>query len=154
MSAASQTSSPEELFARGRNRARERAEGRERRVEFAAAGLFLLLAFTLTLAFASPRDLDWSTLAILVIAYIAAAHAKFDIADGYAVPTELVLVPMLFLLPTPSVPLVVALSWVIGRVIDAAVGHTDISRSLHAVADCWHAAGPALVLVLAGAQTF
>jgi HD-GYP domain-containing protein (c-di-GMP phosphodiesterase class II) len=154
MSSTSQTSNPDELFARGRNRARLRAQGRERKVEFATAGLLLAVAATMALTLSSPRGLDPGTLAILVVAYVAASRAKFDIADGYAVPTELVLVPMLFLLPTPIVPLVVALSWVLGRLIDAAVGRASVWRSLHAVADCWHAVGPALVLAAAGAQTF
>jgi putative nucleotidyltransferase with HDIG domain len=154
MAATGQTSDAEALFARGRSRARLRAQGREQRVELTAAALFLAVATAMALAFASPRSLDLPTLAILVVAYVAASRAKFDIADGYAVPTELVLVPMLFLLPTPLVPLVVALSWVLGRLIDAAVGHASVWRSLHAVADCWHAAGPALVLCAAGAQTF
>jgi HD-GYP domain-containing protein (c-di-GMP phosphodiesterase class II) len=154
MASTSQTSSPEELFARGRSRARLRARGRESLVELAAAGLFLAVAAAMALALSSPRHLELGTLAILIVAYIAASNAKFDIADGYAVPTELVLVPMLFLLPTQLVPLVVAFSWVIGRVIDAARGQANLWRTLHAVADCWHAVGPALVLALAGAQTF
>jgi HD-GYP domain-containing protein (c-di-GMP phosphodiesterase class II) len=154
MAATSHTSNPEELFARGRSRARLRARGRERQVEFAAGGLFLAVAVAMALLLDSPRSIDWSTTAIVVVAYVAAARAKFDIADGYTVPTELVLVPMLFLLPTPLVPLVVSLSWVAGRLIDAAVGHASIWRSLNAFADCWHAVGPALVLVVCGAQTF
>ena len=97
-------------------------EGRERRVEFAAAGLFLAVAVAMALALSSPRHLEPVTLAILLVAYVVASRAKFDISDGYAVPTELVLVPMLFLLPTPVVPLVVAASWVLARLIDAAVG--------------------------------
>ena len=47
---------PEELFARGREPARLRARGRERRVEFAPAGLFLAVAvaMALTLRLAAP----------------------------------------------------------------------------------------------------
>jgi HD-GYP domain-containing protein (c-di-GMP phosphodiesterase class II) len=85
---------------------------------------------------------------------VVACRAKFDIADGYTVPTELVLVPMLFLLPTPVVPLVVSLSWLLGRLIDFASGRTSVHRAFHVFGDCWHAVGPALVIVFAGAQTF
>ena len=94
------------------------------------------------------------TLSVLVAAYVIACRAQFDIADGYTVPTELVLVPMLFLLPTPIVPLVVSLSWALGRLIDYATGSTNIARAFHVFGDCWHAVGPALVLVVAGAQVF
>ena len=69
-------------------------------------------------------------------------------------PTELVLVPMLFLLPTPVVPLVVSVSWALGRLIDYATGRTSVHRAFHVFGDCWHSVGPALVLVVAGAQVF
>jgi HD-GYP domain-containing protein (c-di-GMP phosphodiesterase class II) len=61
---------------------------------------------------------------------------------------------MLFLLPTPLVPLVVSLSWVLGRLIDYITGRTNVHRAFHVFGDCWHAVGPALVLVVAGAQVF
>ncbi|HET7509106.1 MAG TPA: HD-GYP domain-containing protein [Solirubrobacterales bacterium] len=144
----------EQLFARGRNRALIKARGRERAVEQVAGAGFLAVAVAMALLLDSPRPLQFSTLAILVAAYVAACRAKFDIADGYTVPTELVLVPMLFLLPTPVVPLVVSLSWLLGRLIDFATGRTSVHRAFHVFGDCWHAVGPALVLVLAGTQTF
>jgi hypothetical protein len=144
----------EQLFARGRNRARARARGRERAVEQFTGASFLLVALGMALFLDSPRSLDLPALAVLVFAYVVACRAKFDIADGYTVPTELVLVPMLFLLPTPAVPLVVSLSWLLGRLIDYATGRTSIHRAFHVFGDCWHAVGPALVIVVAGAQTF
>ena len=49
------------------------------------------------------------------------SRALFEVADGYTVPTELVLVPMLFLLPTPAVPLIVSFSWALGRLLRASV---------------------------------
>ncbi len=154
MATASETPELERLFALGRDRAQARAHGRERRAEAGAAIAFIVVALAMALLMPSPRTLDLSTLAILVVAYVATCRAKFDIADGYTVPTELVLVPMLFLLPTPIVPLVVSLSWALGRLIDYAGGQTSIHRAFHVFGDCWHAVGPALVLVLAGAQVF
>jgi hypothetical protein len=85
---------------------------------------------------------------------VIACRAQFEIADGYTVPTELVLVPMLFLLPTPVVPLVVSVSWALGRLLDYASRHTSVYRAFHVFGDCWHAVGPALVLIVAGAQVF
>lgn len=155
METANPAANPEqELFARGRNRARSAAEGRERAVELIAAGGFLAVALGMAAFLESPRTLEPVPLASLVVAYLIACRARFDIADGYTVPTELVLVPMLFLLPTPVVPLVVSLSWALGRMIDYASGQTSIRRAFHVFGDCWHAVGPALVIVLAGAQTF
>jgi putative nucleotidyltransferase with HDIG domain len=144
----------EHLFARGRERALLRAHGRERQAEAVAAVGFLVVAVAMALLLPSARSLDPATLAILVIAYVVCSRAKFDIADGYTVPTELVLVPMLFLLPTPLVPLVVCAGDLLGRLFDYASGATNVHRAFHVLGDCWHAVGPALVLVVAGAQVF
>jgi HD-GYP domain-containing protein (c-di-GMP phosphodiesterase class II) len=149
-----ETPNIEQLFARGRARALLRARGRERTVEFGTGFAFLAVALAMALLIDSPRTLDLSTLAVLVLAYVVACRAKFDFADGYTVPTELVLVPMLFVLPTPVVPLVVSLSWALGRLLDYATGKTSFHRAFHVFGDCWHAVGPVLVLIAAGAQVF
>ncbi|MGN6217663.1 MAG: HD-GYP domain-containing protein [Solirubrobacterales bacterium] len=154
MEIASPATDAEQLFARGRNRALIKARGRERAVEQVTGAAFLVVAVAMAVLLASPRSLEATTLGVLVLAYVVACRAKFDIADGYTVPTELVLVPMLFLLPTPIVPLVVSLSWLLGRLIDYATGRTSVHRAFHVFGDCWHAVGPAVVLVVAGGQTF
>jgi hypothetical protein len=154
MQTAAPQTNAEQLFARGRNRAQARARGRERAVEQFAGGAFLVVALAMALYLDSPRALDPTTLVILAAAYVVTCRAKFDFADGYTVPTELVLVPMLFLLPTPIVPLVVSLSWLLGRFIDYASGRTSAHRAFHVFGDCWHAIGPALVIALAGVQVF
>ncbi|HEX5984503.1 MAG TPA: HD-GYP domain-containing protein [Solirubrobacterales bacterium] len=154
METATPAHNPEQLFARGRTRAQIRAQGRERLVELTAAGGFLLVASSMAVLIDSPRSLEVTTLVSLAIAYVIACQAQFDIADGYTVPTELVLVPMLFLLPTPVVPLVVSLSWALGRLIDYASGNTSVYRAYHVFGDCWHAVGPALVIIAFGVQTF
>src|SRR5467141_3201397 len=125
MADAMETLEVERLFARGRARAVLPAKGRERTVEAGTAIAFIAVAVAMALLIPSSRPLDVPTLAILVAAYVATCRAKFDVADGYTVPTELVLVPMLFLLPTPAVPLVVSVSWALGRLIDYATGKTS-----------------------------
>jgi HD-GYP domain-containing protein (c-di-GMP phosphodiesterase class II) len=154
MTTVSETPELQRLFVAGRTRARLRARGRERLVEAGMAAAFLLVAVSMAIGFSSPRALDPAALLILVLAYVIACRARFEIADGFTVPTELVLVPMLFLLPTPAVPVVVSLSWALGRLIDFLSGDTSVHRAFHVFGDCWHAVGPALVLVLAGAQVF
>ena len=154
MATVSETPELVRLLALGRSRARLRAQGRERVVEAGAAIGFLAVAVAMALLLWSPRSLQVPTLAILVVAYVATCRAQFDVADGYTVPTELILVPMLFLLPTPVVPLVVSLSWALGRLGDYATGQASVHRAFHVFGDCWHAVGPALVLVAAGAQVF
>jgi len=147
-------SNAEQHYARGRTRAQIQAEGRERVVEYGAAVAFLAVAIPMALLMDSPRSLQAPELVVLVVAYVVACRARFDIADGYTVPTELVLVPMLFLLPTPVVPLVVSLSWALGRLIDHLTGTVSVTRAFHVFGDCWHAIGPALVIIAFGAQAF
>ena len=64
---------------------------------------------------------------------------------GSAVPTQLVLVPMLFLLPPAVVPACVALALVAADAVDRP------QRILASLGDAWHAVGPALVFALFGA---
>jgi len=154
MAATTDTTEIERLFAQGRQRAALAAHGRELSVEAAGALAFLAIALAMAILLPSPRALDVTTLAVLVSAYILACQAQFDVADGYTVPTQLVLVPMLFLLPTPVVPLIVSVSWALGRSFDYATGRISVYRAFHVFGDCWHAVGPALVLIVAGAQVF
>jgi HD-GYP domain-containing protein (c-di-GMP phosphodiesterase class II) len=154
MAVTTDTSQLEQLFARGRERASLPAYGRERAVEAGTAIAFLATALAMALLIASPRALDPATLCVLVAAYVIACQAQFDVADGYTVPTQLVLVPMLFLLPTPAVPLIVSVSWSLGKVVDYARGRASVYRAFHVFGDSWHAVGPALVLIVAGAQVF
>jgi HD-GYP domain-containing protein (c-di-GMP phosphodiesterase class II) len=65
-----------------------------------------------------------------------------------------VFVPMLFVLPTPFVPLIVAACFVAGQLPQAVGGHLAPTRVLARIADSFYSLGPALVLVLSGAQVF
>ena len=122
-----------------------------------ADGVFALsfLVAAVLLAFLAPaeRHLDPVLAATFVGAYALVARAEFFAGAGFAVPTEVVLVPMLLLLPTPTVPLLVALALVITTLVDAVRGRVASERALLSVADAWYALAPALVLVLGGAQT-
>ena len=42
----------------------------------------------------------------------------------------------------------------LGRLLDYASGNTSVYRAFHVFGDCWHSVGPALVLIVAGAQVF
>jgi HD-GYP domain-containing protein (c-di-GMP phosphodiesterase class II) len=152
MALLSQIPEAEDFFAHGRQRALLRARGVERLVEIVLACSFLATAVAMLLLLPSSRPLDVPTLAVLMAAYVVCSRAKFDIADGYTVPTELVLVPMLFLLPTAAVPLIVAGSDLLGRAYDYLSGQTNVQRAFHTLGDCWYAVGPALVLLAAGAH--
>jgi putative nucleotidyltransferase with HDIG domain len=97
----------------------------------------------------------WSPLVALgfVAAYAAAARIEFSAGTGVAVPTQLVFVPMLLLLPTPFVPLLVAAANMTSAAWDYKVAGLAPSRIVFAPADAIFALGPAVVLIACGAQT-
>ena len=63
----------------------------------------------------AERSLSIPLACILVAAHVLASRIKFEVGAGFTVPTQLVFVPMLFLLPTPLVPLLVAFGEPAGR---------------------------------------
>jgi putative nucleotidyltransferase with HDIG domain len=88
-----------------------------------------------------------------VAAYAFVARAEFPTGAGYTVPTQVILVPMLLLLPTPTVPLLVALALLLTTLADSLRGRVARERALVSVADAIFALAPAAVLVIGGAQT-
>jgi HD-GYP domain-containing protein (c-di-GMP phosphodiesterase class II) len=99
-----------------------------------------------------PSDRSPGAVATLLLigVYALAFRLDFEIGTGSAVPTQLVLVPMLFVLPTGIVPLAVAAGVIIGSLADYAGGGLHLERVFMRLVNCWHAIGPALVLAWAG----
>jgi HD-GYP domain-containing protein (c-di-GMP phosphodiesterase class II) len=88
--------------------------------------------------------------AALVLAYALLSRVEFEIGGGSAVPTQLALVPMLFVLPAAWVPLAVAAGYLLASLVDLARGTLHLQRVLVLMSSSWYAVGPALVLILAG----
>ena len=84
----------------------------------------------------------------LVVAYALASRVEFEVRTGLVVPTQLVLVPMLFLLPLGQVPLFVAAGLLLGRVPELI--RVSIDRALLVPSNSAHSLGPVTVLALAG----
>jgi HD-GYP domain-containing protein (c-di-GMP phosphodiesterase class II) len=76
------------------------------------------------------------------------------VAGGYTYPTMLAFVPMLFTLPTPVVPLVVAIAILLGGLPKFVRRQAPLSRIPAYIDNAWYAIGPSLVIVLAGAEHF
>ncbi len=127
--------------------------GRERAVEWLAAGTFLVAAIGMAVLMDAERSLDVSLAVVLTSAYALASRIRFSDGAGYTVPTQLVFVPMLFLLPTTMVPLFVAAGTMLGNLPDYIGRRTHPDRAVLSLGDSWHAVPPALVLVLVGAET-
>ncbi|MGH3042920.1 MAG: HD-GYP domain-containing protein [Gaiellaceae bacterium] len=138
------------LIEDARARASERLDGRDTRA--ALVGALAFLAVTVPFAFFMPssRAASPGVFVLLVVAYALAARVEFEVGPGFAVPTEIVFVPMLFLLPIGVVPLCVALGFVLCAAVDVARGRVHGERALLEIFSGWHALGPAVVLALAG----
>jgi HD-GYP domain-containing protein (c-di-GMP phosphodiesterase class II) len=123
---------------------------RDRMTLVVSLGLFLAVAGSLAVLLPSDRSPSMVTAALLVGAYALAFRLDFEVGSGSAVPTQLILVPMLFVLPAGTVPLAVAAGILLGSAPEYARRTLHIERVFLRLADSWYAVGPALVLGLAG----
>jgi diguanylate cyclase (GGDEF)-like protein len=127
-----------------------RASRREIVVETTAALLFLCCAIPLALFTLASHSLDpVLTIALVALYALNSRLIRFPIGAGYVVPSYLVLVPMLLLLPPGMAPMLTAAGLVIGTLAQVAVRREGFERVIFSVPDAWHALGPALVLMLA-----
>jgi signal transduction histidine kinase len=138
----------------GWTRKRQPLSQRRAVAEVVTGGAFVAAAVCLAVFADADRALEWGHAVALVALFAAGIRVQIDAGVGYTTPTQLAFVPMLFVLPTPAVPLLVLLAWSIGRLPDLRgrdAMHPD--RMLLVPADCWFSLGPAFVLVLFDAQT-
>ena len=113
-------------------------------------GGFLAVAVPITVLLPSERSPSALVVFGLIVAYAAAFRLDFEVGAGFAIPTELVLVPMLFILPLGVVPICVAGAILLARMIDGARRALHVERTLLSIGDAWHAVGPVAVLAAAG----
>jgi HD-GYP domain-containing protein (c-di-GMP phosphodiesterase class II) len=133
-----------------RARRLSRLAARERGALFVSVGTFLGVAIVMVGAIPSDRSPGGFATALLIVLYALAFRLDFETGTGSAVPTQLVLVPMLFVLPAGIVPIAVAAGIVLGSLTQYARGSLHLERVFMRLGNCWHAVGPALVLGLAG----
>jgi putative nucleotidyltransferase with HDIG domain len=123
------------------------------RREFAAQALtaaLFLVAAGLLVASAGQIDVDLPDLALLVLALAALGRLEFDFGSGFTTPTQLVFVPMLFVLEPAVVPLAVAAAYALDRLPAVLRGHWHPHRLLFVLGDAWYAIGPAAIFEIAG----
>jgi HD-GYP domain-containing protein (c-di-GMP phosphodiesterase class II) len=140
----------DELIEQSRQLAVTPLGDRDRLASLLLATSFLVAAVALAVVAHSSRQVGLWTFVVFVASYAVASRIDFEIGTGSGVPTQLVLAPMLALLPVQDVPLCVLAGLLIGGVPDYARGRVPIARSVLRFVNSWHAFGPALVLVLAG----
>jgi hypothetical protein len=90
--------------------------------------LFVAAALSLFALIPSERSPSVLNVLLLMTAYAVAFHLDFEIGTGSAVPTQLILVPMVFVLPTGSVPLAVAGAIMLASLADAVRGSLHFER--------------------------
>jgi signal transduction histidine kinase len=143
----------EDLVDASRARLSDPLRGQDRWVSVISGALFLVTALTMAVlapgrAFGSP-----AAAALFVVVFALASRVEFEVGPGTTVPTQLVFIPMLFGLPAPVVPMVVASGYLLGAFWDFATGRMHIQRSWVLLASSWYSVGPALVFALAGSST-
>jgi HD-GYP domain-containing protein (c-di-GMP phosphodiesterase class II) len=111
---------------------------------------FALTAAALAVQLPSDRSPSPVVVALLILTYAITSRVKFEVGTGFALATQLVLVPMLFVLPLGWVPIAVAAGLLVGGSIEYATGRTPLDHALTAFPGAWHAVGPVIVLAAAG----
>lgn len=132
---------------RSRARLVDAPRGRERSAEAIAGGLFLVAALVLAVVATSEAPSPLAVL-LLVAAYAITLRVEFEVGPGYTVPTLLVLVPMLYLLPAPIVPLCVVAATLVSYLVNVVLGRRNLRRVAVVFGQGWHALGAALVFTV------
>jgi len=142
--------SHDETLVRGARQRDERSVERHARLVYAVWSPLVLAACVAAVALQGGPAFAWWKFALFVVLYAAVSRVEFEVGIGSAIPTQLVLVPMLFALPVGTVPLAVAAALLVRTVGMRPWPFRDPTRVLPAVSTAAHALGPALVLALAG----
>ena len=138
----------EHLVGEARKRRPTRPDARDLWTSAVLGGGFVAVAVALAALLPSDRETSLLLMGVLVGAYAILSRVDFEVGSGSAVPTQLVFVPMLFLLPLPFVPLLVAAGYVLGAVPDYFGRRIHPARVLVLLSGSWFAIGPTVVLAL------
>ena len=140
----------DELVRDARARLARRGLEAHARTVFALGGLASLAGIVAAAVFIDGGPAFSLFQAVLfAVLYAVVSRVTFEIGTGSAVPTQLVLVPMLFALPIGAVPAVVAAGLVLQTLADRPWPLRNPARVLPLMASAAHALGPVLVIALA-----
>ena len=120
------------------------------RVVYAVWTPVVLAGCVAALALHGGPAFSWWKFALFVALYAAVSRVEFEVGTGSAIPTQLILVPMLFALPVGAVPLAVVGGLLLRTLGDRPWPLRDPAKVLPLVSTAAHALGPALVIALAG----
>jgi HD-GYP domain-containing protein (c-di-GMP phosphodiesterase class II) len=138
------------LILAGRERRQRRLGDRDRWASLGIGGALLATATALALTLDQGR---WPALWVYVLfvgIYALVSRVEFEIGTVVAIPTQLVFVPMLFVLPLAYVPLCILAAFLLRAPVALwRSGPRRVDRLLLMTVSAWHAVGPVLVLGLA-----
>jgi HD-GYP domain-containing protein (c-di-GMP phosphodiesterase class II) len=137
----------ERLIVETRERVRRGLPPRDRIVSFALAAGFLAASAVFIVTTAATRHPSLATVLLYTALYGLLSRIGFEVGVGSAIPVQLVLVPMLFVLPLPWVPLCVAAGYLLRD--PRGLRRMTVPRAALRLVSSWHALGPAVVLALA-----
>lgn len=139
----------QELVEAARARAEQGSAGRVARAR-ASVALLVLAGVTAFAFLPSDRSLSWPLLVMLVLGYALASRVQYEVGAGVAVATELILVPMLFLLPSPLVPAAVAAAITIAQGPDLIRGRISVDSFFASVGSAGFVFAPAVLMLALG----
>src|SRR4051794_30119354 len=114
---------------------------RERWAETALA-VALLAAAVVALKLVDPEGPgSWGEIVALVVCFAAARQVQLQVGPGYTVPTEVILVPMLFIAPLGALPLIVVAGNVLSQVPAYAAGRRHPEKLVLDANDAWYVFG-------------
>jgi len=117
-----------------------------RTLAYLLAGSFLASAVATAALAPAVRGFSPVAAVVAVIAYAAVSRVSFEVANGWVLPTQLVVVPMLFALPPRDVPILIATGYVLGEGPAFIRGTVPLNQWPIRVFSASYALGPALVL--------
>jgi PAS domain S-box-containing protein len=125
--------------------------GRERLTRWVSAAGVVAAAVGFALVASPHRHPAWWLYPAAVAAYAVSSSVEFEAAAGVALPTVVVLIPVLFALPASAVPLVVLAGTVTAAFAEPFQGGLPVGRAaVLRAGSSWYAFGPALVFLAAG----
>ena len=122
---------------------------RDRVLSFLLAAGFVAASAVFIATTSTTRHPSVATVLLYVGLYALLSRVTFEVGLVSAIPVQLVLVPMLFVLPLPWVPLCVAAGLLLRDPRALLAGRLTPARALLRLVSSWHALGPSLVLALA-----
>jgi len=138
----------ERLVGAARERHARAMTPRELYVVAVSAALYVAVAATLAFTIPWNRETDPVLAVALGLAFAVVSRVEFEIGSIVSVATQLVFVPILFVLPLPLVPLLIPFAYMAARVPEYALRQKHAERALYDISDAWFCIGPVVVLSL------